>query len=141
MTPRPRILLVEDSPLQARLVREFTADALDVEWADRLSTALDRLRQGGIDAVLLELSLPDSWGVDTLRRVVEARPDLPVLVFSGGDREQVAAEALRSGAAAVLFKDGRYEETIVKAVRAALSRRRGSGETGEAPVRQVPPRR
>lgn len=58
-----------------------------------------------------------------------------------GDREQVAAEALRSGAAAVLFKDGRYEETIVKAVRAALSRRRGSGETGEAPVRQVPPRR
>lgn len=127
--------------MQARLVRELTARALDVEWADRLSTALARLARGGIDAVLLDLSLPDSWGLDTLRRVVEAQPDLPVLVFFGGDRERIAAEALRGGAAAVLSKDGRYEETILEAVRAALPRRRGGGGTGEAPLRPAPPRR
>lgn len=125
MTRRPKVLLVEDSPVQARLVMELTGHALDVEWADRLSAALARLERGGIEAVLLDLSLPDSWGIDTLRRVVEARPDAVVLVFSGGDREEIAGEATRLGAAAVLSKDGQYGDAIAGAVRDALARRAG----------------
>lgn len=122
---RPKVLLVEDSPVQARLVMELAGHALDIEWADRLSAALARLERGGIEAVLLDLSLPDSWGIDTLRRVVEACPDAVVLVFSGGDREEIAGEATRLGAAAVLSKDGRYGDAIAGAVRDALARRAG----------------
>src|SRR5262245_36386169 len=66
------ILLVEDNPADARLIREMLAQAegvrFEIAYADRLSPALDYLRKGGIDAVLLDLSLPDSRGVGTFTK-------------------------------------------------------------------------
>lgn len=126
MNPKkPKVLLVEDSPVQARLVTEFASSALDIEWVDRLSAALARLAGGGIDAVLLDLSLPDSWGIDTLTRVVEAHPGVPVIVFSGGNREAIAGDAAERGAAGVLSKNGSCGGAIADAVREALARRGG----------------
>ncbi len=120
---RPRVLLVEDSAMQARLVSEFARGELDIAWADRPSAALERLAAGGIDAVLLDLSLPDSFGMDTLERILRSHPGIPVIVFTGRDDERVAAEARAAGAAGVLFKDGRCWEKIAGAVREAVEGR------------------
>jgi len=66
MSPNPRVLLVEDNPGDARLIQESLADTdggpFDLEFADRLASAVSRLEDGGIDAVLLDLGLPDSKG-------------------------------------------------------------------------------
>lgn len=134
---KPRVLLVEDSGVQARLVRELAGGELAIEWADRLSAALARLSKGGIDAVLLDLALPDSFGMDTLAQVVEACPGVPVIVFTGGDPKEIAAEAVARGAAGVLPKDGRCWEMIAGAVRKALTRR-GAVRKKRAP--HSPPR-
>ena len=60
------LLLVEDNPGDANLIKmmlsEDETQAYDVTHVDRLSTALDHLRQGGVDVLLVDLALPDSWG-------------------------------------------------------------------------------
>ena len=122
MSPRrPRVLLVEDSRFQARLIVELAEHALDIEWADRLSAALARLAAGGVDAVLLDLTLPDSWGIDTLRRLAAAHPAVPVILLSGGEGGTLAGEAARLGAAGFLSKDGVDGEKITGAVCAAMA--------------------
>lgn len=67
--PRQTILLVEDNPGDARLIREslmdLTENTFDLETVDRLASALQRLSVGGVDAVLLDLALPDSKGMET----------------------------------------------------------------------------
>ena len=64
-----KVLLIEDNPGDARLIREMLREVRDtrfeLECADRLSAGLERLRNGGIDIVLLDLGLPDSQGLDT----------------------------------------------------------------------------
>lgn len=63
------VLLIEDNPGDARLIREILREVegmpVTVEWVDRLERGLDRLAAGGIDGILLDLSLPDSQGIDT----------------------------------------------------------------------------
>jgi DNA-binding response OmpR family regulator len=64
------ILLIEDNPAYLRLVRELLTEAgldgFEVEWADTLEAGVDRLREGRVDLVLLDLLLPDNLGTDTL---------------------------------------------------------------------------
>ena len=74
MDNRPiQILLIEDNPGDAELLRvmldQVTGTPFALTWADRLQKGLERLAKGGVDLVLLDLSLPDSHGLDTFRRV------------------------------------------------------------------------
>ena len=89
-----RILLVEDNPGDARLIREMLSDvkgtAFDLEEAVRLSEARDRLDQGDIDLVLLDLSLPDSYGFDTFQKIRTHVPTIPIVVLSGLNDETMA---------------------------------------------------
>ena len=84
---RIQLLLVEDSPDDALLIREYFADARQAEFkvdhVERLQSGLERLALGDIDAVLLDLQLPDSRGLDTFRAVQKAAPGLPVIVLFG----------------------------------------------------------
>src|ERR1035441_9035179 len=93
------VLIIEDNPGDARLVQEAlkgTSDpAYRVEWVDRLSSGLARLADGGIDAVLLDLGLPDSQGLAALPLIRDLAPQLPVVVLSGANDEQLAMEAVR----------------------------------------------
>src|SRR5216117_786857 len=79
--PPTRVLLVEDNPGDARLIREFIretdAKGFDVEHAELLAAALACLAQGGVDLVLLDLSLPDSCGIETFRKLHAAAPNVP----------------------------------------------------------------
>lgn len=122
---KPTVLLIEDSRLQARLVRALIAGELEMEWADRLSAGLRRIAEGGIDAVLLDLTLPDSWGMDTLRRLRAAHPVIPVVVLSGGADAELAAAAAREGAAGTIGKDALDAGVLARQVREALRGGRG----------------
>ena len=129
-----RILLIEDSPLQARLIEEMLSEVQSaryhLEWADRLSKGLERLRGGRVDLVLLDLTLPDSWGLDTFIRLRAAHPALPVVVLTGAGDEKVFREAGRRGAQGCMVKDQLNSASLDRCIRTALARRRRSGDTG-----------
>ena len=122
------VLIIEDYPAEARLMREMLAEApgevsFEIECADRLSTGLDRLRKGGIDAVLLDLSLPDSWGVATVEKALMAAPTIPILVLSGLDDEDIALQAVHRGAQDYLVKRHVDSHWLPRAIRYAIERR------------------
>src|SRR5438093_3649586 len=97
-----RVLLVEDDAQDAELLQELlqedTSPAFEIERADRLRAALDRITQGGTDVVLLDLSLPDSRGLDTFLKLRAQAPAIPVVILTGFDNDAFAVEALANGA-------------------------------------------
>ncbi len=123
-----RVLLVEDNRGDARLVREMLAEvpglAFDLECTDRLSAALARLAQGGVDVVLLDLSLPDSRGLDTFLRVHALAPKTPTVLLSGLDDEALAVRAVQKGAEDYLVKGHMDANVLVRSIRYAIERTR-----------------
>ncbi|MGA9347444.1 MAG: ATP-binding protein [Anaerolineae bacterium] len=130
-----KILLIEDNPGDARLIREMLPEvrgaAFDVEWADRLSTGLEYLAGGGIDVVLLDLSLPDSRGLGTFARTHAQAPQVPIIVLSGLDDEGLAVKAVREGAQDYLVKGQMDSDLLVRSMRYAIERKRAEEEFKE----------
>jgi diguanylate cyclase (GGDEF)-like protein len=129
MGVRPiKVLLIEDNPGDARLIREALAQArdapIDLEHADRLATGLERLSSGGIDIILLDLSLPDSQGLDTFLEAHTQAPGVPIVVLSGLDDEGLAVKAVRQGAQDYLVKGQVDTHLLVRALRYAIERYR-----------------
>jgi signal transduction histidine kinase len=136
--PALEILLVEDNPADADLIRE-ALDDLELETApgnpifrlmhvERLSEAEERLANGGIELVLLDLSLPDSQGFDTFRRLAEGFPDLPIVVLSGLENEALAMQAVRHGAQDYLVKGRADADMLGRTLRYSIERKRSAGE-------------
>jgi len=123
-----RILLIEDNAADARLIKETLAERsaseIDLDWTDRLSTGLLRLREGRIDGVLLDLSLPDSQGTEGLEKIQAQAPDLAVLVLTHLDDEGTAIHAVRKGAQDYLIKGETDSGTLTRAIRYAIERKR-----------------
>lgn len=123
-----RVLLIEDNPADARLLREMLAEMdgvpFDLERVDRLSAGLERLSSDGIDVVLLDLTLPDSRGLDTFRQVQANAPQVPITVLSGLDDSTVAVQAVRDGAQDYLVKGQIDSSLLVRAIRYAIERKR-----------------
>jgi PAS domain S-box-containing protein len=121
-----RLLLVEDNPADARLVREYLKDvegqAFKVEVAGTLAGALEALRLYDFDAALLDLSLPDSQGLSTFESVRAQAPHLPLIALTGLEDEQVAMKALQGGAQDYLTKHSLSGESLVRSVRYSMSR-------------------
>ena len=122
-----KILLIEDNPGDARLLEEALFDAagksFELEHVHDLSVALERLSRGGVDLVLLDLSLPDSLGLETFAKAHAAAPDVPMIVLSGRDDESLAIQTVHEGAQDYLVKgqvDGRL---LVRSIRYALERK------------------
>ena len=124
-----RVLLIEDNPGDARLIRELLAEAeagFAPEWVQRLDLGLERLADGEpVDAVVLDLSLPDSRGFATFERVRKAAPGVPIIMLTGLADEELAVQAVRSGAQDYLTKDEVNGHLLARAVRYAIERRRG----------------
>ncbi len=120
------ILLIEDNPGDVRLIRGLIQEGGDasfrIEHADRLETGLKRLAGGGIGAVLLDLSLPDGQGLDTLFRLRAHAPGVPVVVLTGHNDEPTAIQALREGAQDYLVKDRVGGDVLVRSLRYAKER-------------------
>lgn len=141
---RPTLLAVEDDPSYASLLRQTLERAeppCEVESAPRLSEALDRLDRGGVDLVLLDLLLPGIRGLDALRAVVAAVPDVPVVVVTAVEDAGVSLEAIRLGADDVLWKSRADAARLGAAVRFSLARRESAERRIAARVaREVRPR-
>ena len=125
--PAPlRLLLVEDDDADARLVAESLRDVAPgphaLERVARLADALEGVAQQRPDLVLLDLSLPDSGGLDTLTRTRAALSGTPIVVLTGLDDGQIAREALRQGAQDYLVKGAYDPGLLAKTVQHALER-------------------
>jgi two-component sensor histidine kinase/CheY-like chemotaxis protein len=121
-------LLIEDKPGDARLIHfmlwEAPGKLFSVDHVDRLSAGLERLKAGGIDLILLDLHLPDSKGLDTFLAVYQRTPDIPIVLLTGLNDESVAVEAMRHGAQDYLVKGQIDGETLARAIRYAIERKR-----------------
>jgi diguanylate cyclase (GGDEF)-like protein/PAS domain S-box-containing protein len=112
-----RILLIQDDRVVADAIRDALANSRDslfqVDWVERCSDGLDKLvdvtqaaaDNRGVDAVLLDLFLPDSGGIETFDRVFGIAPRIPILVLTAPQDEEVAKKAVERGAQDYLFKD------------------------------------
>jgi len=133
------VLLIEDSPGDARLIREFLAEKgggqFRLEWADHLEEGLRHLDAGHVDLVLLDLSLPQSEGLDTLAVVLGHAPRVPTIVLTVLNDEAVAVEAVRRGAQDYLIKRQTDGVVLVRAARYAIERNRAERELAAAKTR------
>ena len=123
-----RVLLVEDNPGDARLLAELIRDVRGGQWklvqVERLSTALERLKSESFDVMLLDLSLPDADGLDTLIRAHSGAPKIPIVVLTGHDDEALALRAVRVGAQDYLVKGRVDGDLLVRSIRYAAERGR-----------------
>ena len=120
-----RVLLVEDNPGDARLVEILlseTGQEFDVKHVGTLGEALDELDRPP-KVVLLDLSLPDSAGLETVERMRRAAPQLPIVILSGRDDEEVALRALQSGAEDYLVKGQGDGDLISRSIRYSIERK------------------
>ena len=123
----PRILLIENDPAAADQIRLALAavgcGSFEVEWVRQLSQGLARLSKRGIDAVLLELSLPDSHGIETFDKLFAAAPDVPILILGGNAPEALAKEAVGRGAQDYLLPGHLNSYSLPRALRNAIERK------------------
>ena len=122
-----RVLVVDDDPADIFLVREMVE--LDAKSRFRVTAeagtaeqALQVLAQGEIDVVLLDLQLPDARGVDTFVRVHAADPDVPIIVLSGSDDEELGLQTVHLGAHEYLVKGRLDPHLLQRALRYAVER-------------------
>lgn len=121
-----RVLLVEDNQADARLVREMLRDedlsGTSITHTSRLSDALDALRKGGFHVVLLDLSLPDSTGIETFERAHREARTAPIVVLTGLADRAVATRAVRDGAQDYLVKGEVDGRALHQSLRHAVAR-------------------
>jgi GAF domain-containing protein/PleD family two-component response regulator len=122
-----RILLIEDNPGDARLLQETLTEAegfsFDLAHVDRLAAGLERLEDDDFDIILLDLSLPDSQGLDTFAQVLAHAPRIPVVVLSGLNDGNIALNAVRAGAQDYLVKGTVDGNLLTRAIRYAIERK------------------
>ena len=127
-----RVLVLEDDPGDALLLEaEFRGkSSIDVRltFAPRLSEGLSLLASQAFDAVLLDLNLPDSRGMDTFERLRTAAPEVPLIVCTGLQDDEVVQQALRGGAQDYLVKGPGIGLLLARAVHLAIERRRVRAE-------------
>ena len=121
-----KVLLIEDNPGDARLIKEYLSEipckAFEMEWVDRLSEGLKHL--DGKDVAVLDLTLPDSMGLDTFKRVYSEAPALPVIVLTGNDDDSLALKALQDGAQDYLVKGQVSGQLLARSIRYSIERKR-----------------
>lgn len=134
-----RVLLVEDNPAEAHLIRDVLARAkgyrFRVEHVQRLQAALERLRERELDAILLDLFLPDGGGLPLFREVHDRAPDVPIVILTNMQDEEVAATAVRQGAQDYLLKRELDAGLLLRAIRYAIERQRAEEALRESAER------
>lgn len=127
-----KILLLEDNPGDARLIRELLRDSeghlLEIIHAESLQQARDRLKETTVDVALVDLSLPDSHGLETFRKLAEAHPSLPQVLLTGLNDKEIAIQAVREGAQDYLIKGEVDGQVLIRAINYAMERKRIQAE-------------
>ena len=124
--PSLDVLLVEDSATDALLAREALQAHAEfrLSHVERLGDAIRALVAGTYDVVLLDLGLPDSHGLSTLRSLLKAESGVPVVVMTASDDEELALEAVQAGRQDYLVKGQMVNGILGRAIRYAVERGR-----------------
>ena len=122
------ILIVDDDPQDRRLVemtlsRSSQSKQFIVETASTMSEAVKSLQNGSHDILLLDLNLPDSSGIETVKKAQEVNSNASIVVLTGLDDEEAGLEAIRKGADDYLVKGNYLEHILVRAIRYSLERK------------------
>ena len=135
MTPTLEVLLVEDNKGDARLLQEILRDSsslkVELTHCECMKDALSHLAAHTLNAVLLDLGLPDANGIAAVRQLHAAAPLVPLVVLTGSDDEELAMQALQEGAQDYLVKGQIHAQTLVRALRHAIERTRMQVETDQ----------
>ncbi len=136
-----RVLLVEDNPLHARLIQRLLDQApaphLEPVHVESLAAAMARLDEGDVDAILLDLVLPDSAGLDTFARIHAHSPSVPLVVLTSLDDVKLAGRAVEGGAQEYLIKDRVDAIKLSRAIRYAIERVRARSAEWSSPMLRV----
>lgn len=132
MTTRPtiRVLLIEDSPTDADILsislNEVASAAFAITWVESLADGLQQLStyESAFDVVLLDLNLPDSYGLDTCAKAHNQSPGVPIIVLTGLDDEEGALAAMKVGAQDYLVKGTIDGKLLTRSIRYAIERQR-----------------
>lgn len=124
-----KVLLVEDDAVDRQIVERILANCpwpveFVIESVGSLSEAVERLGSRRHDIVLLDLGLPDSSGVETVRRVSEINPHIPIIVLTGLDDEGTGLLAIENGATDYLIKDQSLDKILIRTALYALARKK-----------------
>lgn len=128
-TEASRILLIEDNPRHAQLLREALGEVVpavsglvpyDLTHVPGLAEGLERLGSQEFDVVLLDLSLPEAPGLDALVRIRERHEDVPVIALTARGEDDLAVQAIQAGAQDFLQKGKITGELLTRAIRAAV---------------------
>jgi PAS domain S-box-containing protein len=125
-----RILLVEDNPGDIRLLQEYllrdsgATSGFQIVHADRLGRAIEILAEARFDAVLLDLSLPDGHGMDTLIRMCPAANGIPIVVLTSIEDEELGMQLIQAGAQDYLVKGQVTGPLLMRSLRYAAERNR-----------------
>lgn len=126
MTDRRTLLLIDNDSSHAAIFRTALHDASEGafqhEWVMTLAEGIERLRAKGIWAIFINLSLPDSQGIETFNRLSLAAPGIPTLVLAGAGENDIALDALRSGAKDYLLENHLDSYSFVRAIRNMVER-------------------
>jgi Flp pilus assembly CpaE family ATPase len=135
-----RLLLIEDNIVNARIVEAMLSRVEDqtfqIQCADSLVAALDLLAHNIFDVALVDLTLPDSKGLDTFLTVQRNAPLLPIIVLTGLEDESVALNAVQQGAQDFLAKGALNKEALLRSLNYAMARRQSPSETANQAVSQ-----
>ncbi|AFZ37202.1 response regulator receiver modulated diguanylate cyclase [Stanieria cyanosphaera PCC 7437] len=130
-----KILLIEDNSADADWIGEILIEEhltkskqaspqVDLKHVKRVQSALQLIAQNDFDVILLDLSLPDSQGIDSIAQVKQEAPELPIVVLTALDDESIAIQSVRQGAQDYLVK-GRFEgELLIRSIYYAIERQR-----------------
>lgn len=133
--PTIRVLMIEDDAMFARLAANFflmsQGAQFDLTLAGTLQEGLHYLQTVSFDVVLLDLTLPDSKGMETVDRTLACADGIPVVILTGLDSEKMALQAIRAGAQDYVVKGGEAEN-VIRAVRYAVERNRTENRLREA---------
>ena len=123
-----KVLLVEDNDVDADLTQdllsEWSMEEFQITRARTLAEGFSFLSRERFDAVLLDLSLPDTFGLPTVRQVHAMNPTVPVVVLSGVTDQSLALQAVQQGAQDYLVKGQGHPELLARAIRYAIERKR-----------------
>jgi signal transduction histidine kinase/CheY-like chemotaxis protein len=121
-----QVLLIEDNPGDARLLRELLQETgssqFELVHADRFSEALAWLSERRFDVILLDLSLPDAQGLDTIGRLGAQAEGTPIVILTGLNDEELAIRALQQGAQDYLVKGQADGQLLARALRYSIER-------------------
>ena len=123
-----KVLLIEDNPADAfrlrRTLTKATSAQFELAHAKRLGQALQRLGEESFDLVLLDLTLPDSQGLEAFAKIQAQVPEAPIVVLTGLDDEALAIKVVQEGAQDYWVKGSLDNNLLVRSCRYAIERQR-----------------